>query len=139
MTVYRATRGDKKKLFNLPPGTPLFVIHEHTPYTDSRHPGISAGATRSYSEWIVTTKKMPLTRNPVVQSPTTRGEMSLETLLCQELEIHTSRPDLPLRGAPYLQDDYSDDRRSAERLVADLHDQQMKSNAMSRRWATARR
>ncbi|MFJ5785345.1 hypothetical protein [Streptomyces hydrogenans] len=139
MSVYRATRGDKKKLFKLPAGTRLYVINEHTPYTDSRHPGIQAGNTRSYSEWIVTTKRMPFTGNPIVQSPNHGGEMSLETLLSQEREIHTAKPNLPLRGAPYRQDDYSDDRRSAERLVADLHEESMKSDAMSRKWAMAGR
>ncbi|WP_030319622.1 hypothetical protein [Streptomyces flavochromogenes] len=129
-TVYRATRGDKKALLNdIKPGMSLFVINEHVG---------NSGPSKTYSEYIVTTEKMPFTRTPVVQSPVTRGKSSLESLLSREREIYTQRPALPNLGARDNHSAYTEDAQRTATLVADLHAQEA-ALAMSREWSLAGR
>jgi hypothetical protein len=129
-TVYRATRGDQKALFrDAKPGTRLYVINDHVG---------NSGPAKTYSEWVVTTEKMPFTRNPMVQSPVTGGKFSLESLLAQEREIHTQRPSLPNLGARVNHAAYTEDAQRTATLVADLHANEA-ATAMSRKWSLAGR
>ncbi|MFD3532055.1 hypothetical protein [Streptomyces sp. NPDC058664] len=139
-TVYRATRGDKKALLrDIEPGMSLFVINEHAPITDDEHhPGIDAGPGRTYSEWIVTTKRSPIVGNILAQSPTHNGYQSVDQLLAQEREILTRRPDLPLRGARDDHSAYTEKAQRAERAVAERHAKEAAA-AMSSKWSLAGR
>ncbi|MFD3568456.1 hypothetical protein [Streptomyces sp. NPDC058667] len=138
-STYRATRGDKKALLrDIKPGMSLYVINEHAPITDSRHPGVDAGPGRTYSEWIVTTERSPFVGNVLAQSPTHRGYESVESLLGKEREIHTQRPNLPLRGARDDHSAYTDKAQRAARQVAERHAKDA-AEAMSRQWTLAGR
>ncbi|MFB7605268.1 hypothetical protein [Streptomyces gardneri] len=134
-STYKATWGGKRALLrDIKPGMSLFVINEHAPITDSRHPGIDVGPGRTYSEWIVTTKRSPLVGNVLAQSVTHRDYESVESLLGKEREIHTQRPNLPLRGAPESENAFT---ITAQRNAAIERHILEASKAMSREWATA--
>jgi hypothetical protein len=137
--VYRATRGDQKALFrDAKPGTRLYVINDHAPITDGRHPGVDAGLGRSYSEWIVTTEKTFITGHPMVQSPSGGPLHRLETLLGHEREIHTTRPNLPNLGARESHSAYTEHAQRASKAVADRFNEEQAA-ATSRKWSLAGR
>ncbi|MBB4985011.1 hypothetical protein [Streptomyces nymphaeiformis] len=137
--TYKATWGGKKALLrDIKPGMSLFVINEHAPITDPRHPGIDAGPGRTYSEWIVTTKRSTLIGDILAQSPTHHGYEAVTSLLAKEREIHTQRPDLPLRGGPEDEIALSASAQRAARKATERHIRDA-SEGMSRRWALAGR
>lgn len=135
--TYKATWGGKKALLNdIKPGMSLFVINEHAPITDSRHPNVDAGPGRTYSEWIVTTKRS--LGDILAQSPTHDGYQTVKSLLAQEREIHTQRPNLPLRGGPEDETALTAAAQRAARKTTERHIREA-SQDMSRRWALAAR
>ncbi|MEV4424047.1 hypothetical protein AB0K23_01460 [Streptomyces sp. NPDC049602] len=137
--TYKATWGGKKALLrDIKPGVSLFVINEHAPITDPHHPGIDAGPGRTYSEWIVTTKRTPLIGSVMAQCTTHGGYEAVESLLAKEREIHTARPNLPLLGAREDSNAYTAGAQRAERLAAERFARE-RSADMSRKWATAAR
>ncbi|MEE1813536.1 hypothetical protein PUR59_00525 [Streptomyces sp. SP18ES09] len=136
---YKATWGGKAALLrDIKPGVSLFVINEHAPITDARYAGIDAGPGRTYSEWIVTSKRSPLIGSVMAQSPTHHGYICVDSLLAKERQIYTRRPDLPLLGAPEAADAYTSGARRAERMAAEQFARE-RSEDMSRQWAHAGR